>query len=323
MLGEILCWRPGPVLRPSCLSPVARCPLPVASRIRVVPCRVVVLSCCVVPCPRVASSCRVEESSRSCACLIPLKQHSQTAASLAFFPLSKSKLFKSRVQFVSDNNNNKIHNRKEIKRKAKKLKQKQVNLHTHTPTHTLTTVRTIHHSASSAPASALSTKQPSNPLQPPQASSVTGSVPRCSVPRSVQFNSVQFRFGSWLTVQHPATSTVPTSQILCRYVQRPLPQYLHPSCTTTPLPCLCSPFCIYSIIMRSVCCQNLLPKRKEYFIKHGLFLEVSRHLCSPRACMNECAPESESKRESEREKERGEYVSLGLLSHRYWKRRRS
>lgn len=95
--------------------PVARC----QSQVAFVSCRVV-LSCCVVPCPRVASSCRVEESSRSCACLIPLKQHSQTAASLAFSPLSKSKLFKSRVQFVSDNNNNKIHNRKEIKRKAKK-----------------------------------------------------------------------------------------------------------------------------------------------------------------------------------------------------------
>lgn len=73
-----------------------------------------------------------------------------------------------------------------------------MNLHTRTHPRTplSLTVRTIHHSASSAPASALSTKQPSNqasnPLQPPQASSVTGSVPRCSVPRSVQFSSIQF-----------------------------------------------------------------------------------------------------------------------------------
>lgn len=207
-----------------------------------------------------------------------------------------------------------------------------MNLHTRTHPRTLSlTVRTIHHSASSAPASALSTKQPAK--QPPstpagqQRNGVRSSLFRsslCSVQfNSIQFSSVQFRFGSRLTVQHPATSTIPTSQILCRYVQRPLPQYLHPPCTTPPLPCLCSPFCIYSIIMRSVCCQNLLPKRKVYFIKHRLFLEVSRHLCSPRACMNECAPEREKESEEERERERGEYVSLGLLSHRYWKRRRS
>lgn len=78
-----------------------------------------------------------------------------------------------------------------------------------------------------------------------------------------------------------------------------------PLYTTPPLPCQCSPFCIYSIIMRSVCCQNLLPKRKVYFIKHRLFLEVSRHLCSPRACMNECAPERERKRVKKRERGRG------------------
>lgn len=207
-----------------------------------------------------------------------------------------------------------------------------MNLHTRTHPRTLSlTVRTIHHSASSAPASALSTKQPSNPLQPPQASSVTGSVPRCSVPRSVQFSSIQFS-----SVQFSSVSVLGSR---CS-IQRRRRFQPHKFCAgmynapchsssytplyiTPPLPCMCSPFCIYSIIMRSVCCQNLLPKRKVYFIKHRLFLEVLRHLCSPRACMNECAPERARERVKERGRGGGEYVSLGLLSHRYWKRRRS
>lgn len=72
------------------LSPVARCPLPVASRIRVVPCRAVVLSCCVVPCPRVASSCRIEELRLP----DPVEAaQPKTAASLAFCPSIKIKIF--------------------------------------------------------------------------------------------------------------------------------------------------------------------------------------------------------------------------------------
>lgn len=186
-----------------------------------------------------------------------------------------------------------------------------MNLHTRTHPRTLSlTVRTIHHSASSAPASALSSKQPSK--QPPstpagqQRNGVRSSLFRSSL-CSVQFNSIQFS-----SVQFSSVSVLGSR---CS-IQRRRRFQPHKFCAgmynapchsssytplyiTPPLPCMCSPFCIYSIIMRSVCCQNLLPKRKVYFIKHRLFLEVSRHLCSPRACMNECAPERE--REQKRE----------------------
>lgn len=143
-----------------------------------------------------------------------------------------------------------------------------MNLHTRTHPRTLSlTVRTIHHSASSAPASALSTKQPPSTPAGQQRNGVRSSLFRsslCSVQfNSIQFSSVQFRFGSRLTVQHPATSTIPTSQILCRYVQRPLPQYLHPlvpPCNPPPSLACAAPSVFIALLCAQfvvkICCQK-------------------------------------------------------------------
>lgn len=148
-----------------------------------------------------------------------------------------------------------------------------MNLHTRTHPRTLSLiVRTIHHSASSAPASALSTKQPAK--QPPstpagqQRNGVRSSLFRSSL-CSVQFNSIQFSSVPFRFSAHGAASSDVDDSNLTNFV----PVCTTPLATVAPTPPftshLPSPACAAPSVFIALLCAQFVVKiccQKEKYI---------------------------------------------------------